>query len=62
VNGAFSWALGNAMPPCVLHALPELPIELQYRFVGVDLILIDIHADLVVDILRDAIPAPTSCR
>jgi len=56
VNGSFSWALGNTMPPCVLRALPQLPIELQYRFVGTDLVLIDLHANLVVDILRDALP------
>ena len=56
VNGNFSWALANVMPPCVLRVLPELPIELQYRFVGVDLVLIDLHANLVVDILRDALP------
>ena len=56
VNGNFSWGLANVMPPCVLRALPELPIELQYRFVGVDLVLIDLHANLVVDILRDALP------
>lgn len=56
VNGNFSWALANEIPPCVLRVLPELPIELQYRFVGVDLVLIDLHANLVVDILRDALP------
>jgi hypothetical protein len=56
VNGPFSWALANVMPPCVLRVLPELPIELQYRFVGADLVLIDLHANLVVDILRDALP------
>ena len=55
VNGLFSWALGNTMPPCVLRVLPELPIELQYRFVGTDLVLINLHANLVVDILRDAL-------
>jgi hypothetical protein len=57
VNGNFSWALANAMPPCVLRALPELPIELQYRFVQFDLVLVDLHANLIVDILRDALPA-----
>lgn len=56
VNGRFSWALANVIPPCVLRVLPELPIELQYRFVGLDLVLIDLHANLVVDILRDALP------
>ncbi len=43
------------MWPCVLDALPRLPHELQYRFVGRDLVLVDTHADLVVDILRNAV-------
>ena len=59
INEAFSWGLGNVMPYFVLHALPELPDELQYRFVERDLVLIDIHANLVVDILRDALPEET---
>jgi hypothetical protein len=59
VNERFSWAVGNVMPPCLLRELPSLPDELQYRLVGLDLILIDIHADLVVDILRHALPAMT---
>jgi hypothetical protein len=44
--------------PALLDALPALPDELQYRFVDRDLVVVDIHADLVVDILRDALPAP----
>ena len=44
------------MWPGFLWTLPALPEELQYRFVGRDLILLDVHANLVVDILRDAIP------
>jgi hypothetical protein len=48
---------GFAMTPAViLDALPSLPEELQYRFVGSTLVLLDIHADLVVDILPNAIP------
>jgi hypothetical protein len=43
------------MWPCVLNALPALPDELQYRLIGHDLALVDLHADLVVDILRDAV-------
>jgi hypothetical protein len=57
VNEAFPWALGNMMPPCLLRMLPALPIELHYRLVGRDLVLIDLHANLVVDILRDAVPS-----
>jgi hypothetical protein len=55
VNGRFPWRRGAAMWPCVLDALPRLPHELQYRFVGRDLVLVDTHADIVVDILRNAV-------
>lgn len=51
VNAAFPWAKGAAMVPCVIEVLPPLPPELQYRIVGRDLVLIDVHAGLVVDIL-----------
>ena len=54
----FPWSLGSAMWPTLLPALPSLPAELQYRFADRDLVLIDMHADLVVDILTDALPAP----
>ena len=55
VNGTFPWVLGAAMFPCVIEALPELPSELQYRIVDNDLVLIDIHASLIVDILPSAL-------
>lgn len=55
VNETFPWILGTAMFPCVIQALPELPPELQYRIVGTDLILIDVHASLIVDILPSAL-------
>lgn len=55
VNEPFPWALGNVMPPALIAVLPELPEELQYRLVGADLVLIDVDADLVVDILRRAL-------
>jgi len=51
VNGTFPWVLGAAMFPCVTAALPPIPPELQYRIVGNDLVLIDVHASLVVDVL-----------
>jgi hypothetical protein len=57
VNGSFPWGSGNAMWPSVLAALPPLPEELEYRFVGADLVLVDVRADLVVDILKAALPA-----
>ena len=55
VNGRFPWRRGAAMWPFVLDALPRLPNELQYRVVGRDLVLIDTHADLIVDILRNIV-------
>jgi hypothetical protein len=39
-------------------ALPRLPDELQYRAVGVALILVDTHANLVVDVLHAVFPPP----
>lgn len=55
VNGTFPWALGSAMFPCVIAALPPLPPELQYRVVGNTLVLIDTHASLIVDLLPNAL-------
>jgi hypothetical protein len=57
VNGRFPPRLWTAMRPCLLQALPELPEELQYRFVGRDLVMVDVHANIVVDILPRALPA-----
>lgn len=42
----------------ILRDLPELPAELEYRVVNRDLVLVDIGANLIVDILRGALPAP----
>jgi hypothetical protein len=55
VNGAFPWIHASAMFPCVLQALPELPPELQYRIVGSTLVLIDVHAGLILDLLPQAL-------
>jgi TonB family protein len=53
------WPIGDplpTMPPDVLEALPPLPPELEYRFAGTSLVLRDMDANLIVDIVRDAIP------
>jgi hypothetical protein len=55
VNGFFP---PESDPPrwrALFWALPSLPEELEYRFAGRDLVLLDSEAQLVVDILRDAI-------
>ena len=54
VNGRYDWRLGAWMWPALLQALPPLPADLQYRIVDDDLVLIDLRAALVVDILEDA--------
>lgn len=36
---------------CIADALPALPDELEYRSAGTVLLLVDIHANLVVDVL-----------
>lgn len=61
VNGRFMWRSAIATPPSVLAVLPPLPDALQYRFVGADLALVDIDANLIVDVLPRALsPTPTS--
>ena len=59
VNDTFPWVLAVAMLPCVIDALPPLPPELQYRIVGSDLVLVDVHASLIVDILPAALVETT---
>jgi hypothetical protein len=44
--------------PALLATLPSLPEQLEYRVVGWDLVLVDVHADLVLDVLKDALPRP----
>jgi hypothetical protein len=46
----------TTMPPPILGALPKLPEHVEYRFVGDRLVLLDIHAQLVMDYMTDALP------
>lgn len=57
VFGTLPWRTRVAVMP-IISELPELPPELEYRFVGRHLVLIDVGADMVVDVLRDALPLP----
>jgi hypothetical protein len=43
-------------PPTLMLKLPELPPELAYMFVGRDLVLKDNRAELVVDLITNALP------
>jgi hypothetical protein len=46
----------TTMPAPILGALPKLPEHVEYRFVGARLVLLDIHAQLVMDYMTDALP------
>lgn len=43
------------VPPNLLANLPQLPKDLEYRFVGRDLILRDVHANLIIDFMINAV-------
>lgn len=55
VNGFYPWEEGPPRWQELFWALPSLPEELEYRLVGGDLVLLDVNARLVVDILVDAV-------
>ena len=44
------------MPPTLLLALPQLPKQLRYRFVGTSLLLVDRENHLIVDYMTNALP------
>ena len=46
----------STVPPEVLQTLPKLTEDMEYRFVGDNLILLDAHAHIIADYVRDAIP------
>ena len=46
----------STVPPQVLAALPKLAPDVEYRFIGDRLILLDVHAHIVVDYIDGALP------
>jgi hypothetical protein len=46
----------STVPPPVLLRMPQLPKELEYRFVGKSLVLIDTVANVIVDFIPQAVP------
>jgi hypothetical protein len=44
------------VPPLILQRLQRLPDGIEYRFMGRDLILRDTKANLIVDVLPEAVP------
>jgi hypothetical protein len=57
INGRYPDTIPvSTVPPQVLGLLPPLPPELEYRFIGSTLILLDAHAHIIVDYLTGAVP------
>jgi hypothetical protein len=44
------------MPPSLLLALPQLPKQVRYRFVGTNLLLVDRENNLIIDYMPKAVP------
>jgi hypothetical protein len=63
INEALPWGAAVRLPSYLEKTLPALPDDLEYRLIGRDLLLWDTRADLIVDILRDALAAhPVSAQ
>jgi len=48
----------TTVPPTLLQVFPKLPEQLVYRVVVRDLVLLDLKANLVVDLIPGIIPQP----
>ena len=46
----------TSVPPQVLQTLPKLTEDLEYRFLGNALILLDVHAHVIADFIPDVLP------
>jgi hypothetical protein len=44
----------STIPPQVLQGLPKLPEEMEFRFIGNSLILMDVHAHIIADLIPNA--------
>ena len=56
VNSAFPAVSGIVTWQALFLELPELPPEMAYALWGRDLVLVDVVANLVLDVLPDALP------
>lgn len=46
----------STIPPLILQTLPKLTEDLEYRFIGDNLILLDSHAHVIADFIPNAFP------
>ena len=59
INGTYpKYQPVSTVPPSVLRALPELPADVYYRFLRRDLVLHDTRANVILDVIDDAIICP----
>lgn len=57
VNGRYPDAVPvSTVPPEILQTLPSLPEDLEYRFIGRHMILLDTHAHVIADLIENALP------
>jgi hypothetical protein len=57
VNGRYPDTVPlSTIPPEVLQTLPQLSEDMEYRFIGDRLILLDTHAHVIADFIEDALP------
>jgi hypothetical protein len=61
VNEPFREEASRAVPTPFLQALPPLPGDIEYRIVETDLVLWDVHADIVIDVLPGCVPHTVPC-
>ncbi|GAC1700941.1 MAG: hypothetical protein NVS9B4_03300 [Candidatus Acidiferrum sp.] len=47
----------TTVPPTLLQILPKLPDQVAYRIASNDFILLDVPANLIVDLIPEAVPA-----
>ena len=62
VNEAYPMDSTARVPEPILRKLPALAEDVEYRAVNADLILWDIHAEIVVDVLPNAFLSPSGTR
>ena len=57
VNGRYPDTVPiSSVPPQVLQTLPALAEDMEYRFIGDNIILLDAHAHVIADFIPDAFP------
>jgi hypothetical protein len=57
VNGRYPDSVPiSTVPPQVLQTLPKLTEDLEYRFIGDNLIILDSHAHVIADYIENALP------